>query len=161
MNKKHVFTGLAVALAMTMTLTGCSTEDLVDGDRMGKALTINVTDGGFNGQGDKVSRISKVSSRAIPTGDDGLGTDFTMDDQIGIFEVKDGKVTQANVRYSNDGNLWNGINAIKYDADATYFAYYPYISDDDFKTLTGATDISSAVGVTAAAATFSDLKTTA
>lgn len=84
-----------------------------------------------------------------------------MDDQIGIFEVKDGKVTQANVRYTNDGNLWNGINAIKYDADATYFAYYPYISDDDFKTLTGATDISSAVGVTAAAATFSDLKTTA
>ncbi|WP_155941874.1 fimbrillin family protein [Prevotella sp. AGR2160] len=147
MNKKHVFTGLAVALAMTMTLAGCSTEDTMSGDSMSKTLTISVKDGGFDGQN---SKASKVTSRAMPTGDDGLGTDFTMNDQIGIFEVKDGKVTKSNVCYINDGSLWNASNTIQYDANATYFAYYPYISDDAFKTLTGATDMSSAVDATAA-----------
>lgn len=132
---------------MTMTLAGCSTEDTMSGDSMSKTLTISVKDGGFDGQN---SKASKVTSRAKPTGDDGLGTDFTMNDQIGIFEVKDGKLTKSNVCYINDGSLWNASNTIQYDANATYFAYYPYISDDAFKTLTGATDMSSAVDATAA-----------
>lgn len=155
MNMKHVFSGLAMALTLTLTLAACSTEeDFAGNNAAGKALSIRVKDGGFGGEGSK----AKTITRAIPTGTDGLGTDFTINDSIGIFEVKNGAVTKANYKYINDGSLWNGKNTIEYDANATYFAYFPYISDDNFKTLTGASDINSAVTPGAVSQTYKDSK---
>ena len=57
-------------------------------------------------------------------------------DAIGIYAINArGEVTQANVRATYDGTKWSLPEGVKLRNNATisYFAYFPYVTDDDQK----------------------------
>ena len=145
MKKNRISFFLTLAIVMVAMLSACSTEETIGGGAKKHQLSISVKDGLFT---------SSTGTRTAPTGDKGLGTMFTINDKIGIFGVKNGQVMEnvSNVCYTNDGHLWNGTQAIEYDPAATYYAYYPWISDDELKTTAAVDDANSAVNPTASTA---------
>lgn len=119
---KRYLTMLCVAIVIAALFAGCAQDETLGASGSGSnRLTIGVIDGAFSGT---------QGTRAMPT--QTVATKFTIGDQIGIFEVKDGALTHANLKYTCDGSLWNGTEAIQYDDAATYYAYYPWVSDEDF-----------------------------
>ena len=57
-------------------------------------------------------------------------------DAIGIYTINArGEVTQANVKATYDGTKWSlpGGEKLRNNATISYFAYFPYITDDDQK----------------------------
>ena len=57
-------------------------------------------------------------------------------DAIGIYAINArGEVTQANVKATYDGTKWSlpGGEKLRNNATISYFAYFPYITDDDQK----------------------------
>ena len=61
---------------------------------------------------------------------------YQKDDAIGIYAINArGEVTQANVRATYDGTKWSLPEGVKLRNNATisYFAYFPYVTDDDQK----------------------------
>lgn len=139
MKKNRISFFLTLAIVMIAMLGSCSIEEAIDGGAKKHQLTISVKDGLFT---------SQAETRTSPTGADGLGTIFTINDKIGIFGVKDGEVIVSNACYTCDGHLWNGENTIEYDSEATYYAYYPWNSDEDLKTVAGVGNVNDAVDPT-------------
>lgn len=128
MKKNRISFFLTLAIVMIAMLGSCSTEEVIDGGAKKHQLTISVKDGLFT---------SQTETRTSPSGDNGLGTIFTINDKIGIYGVRDGKVIVNNACYTCDGHLWNGEKTIEYDEKATYYAYYPWNSDEDLKKIVG------------------------
>ena len=61
---------------------------------------------------------------------------YKEDDAIGIYAINArGEVTQANVKATYDGTKWSLPEGVKLRNNATisYFAYFPYVKDDDQK----------------------------
>ena len=61
---------------------------------------------------------------------------YKKDDAIGIYAINArGEVTQANVKATYDGTKWSLPEGVKLRNNATisYFAYFPYVKDDDQK----------------------------
>ena len=61
---------------------------------------------------------------------------YKKDDAIGIYAINArGEVTQANVKATYDGTKWSLPEGEKLRNNATisYFAYFPYVTDDDQK----------------------------
>ena len=57
-------------------------------------------------------------------------------DSIGIYAINArGEVTQANVKATYDGTKWSlpGGEKLRNNATISYFAYFPYVKDDDQK----------------------------
>ena len=57
-------------------------------------------------------------------------------DAIGIYAINaGGEVTQANVKATYDGTKWSlpGGEKLRNNATISYFAYFPYVKDDDQK----------------------------
>ena len=57
-------------------------------------------------------------------------------DAIGIYAINArGEVTQANVKATYDGTKWSlpGGEKLRNNATISYFAYFPYVTDDDQK----------------------------
>ena len=57
-------------------------------------------------------------------------------DSIGIYAINaGGEVTQANVKATYDGTKWSlpGGEKLRNNATISYFAYFPYVKDDDQK----------------------------
>lgn len=82
------------------------------------------------------------NTRAMPTGDD--DDMFTIGDTIALWVVKDGAVTKANVPLVCDGRFWIA-SGVAFDNTATYYAMFPYLSDDSIVSLTKADTITTAV----------------
>ena len=133
----HIRTMMAAAVLLA-GLAACSEDDsqrsaLTTGAK--QQLEINVVDaGGFTyKEPDASSRQACTMTRAVPdkkNDDDAdyASTVFEMQDAIAVFQVKNGTVQKANVKYVYDGQHWTSANSISYDPDAEYFAYYPYQS---------------------------------
>ena len=61
---------------------------------------------------------------------------YKKDDAIGIYAINArGEVTQANVKATYDGTKWSlpGGEKLRNNAKICYFAYFPYVTDDDQK----------------------------
>ena len=61
---------------------------------------------------------------------------YKKDDSIGIYAINArGEVTQANVKATYDGTKWSlpGGEKLRNNATISYFAYFPYVTDDDQK----------------------------
>ena len=61
---------------------------------------------------------------------------YKKDDAIGIYAINArGEVTQANVKATYDGTKWSlpGGEKLRNNATISYFAYFPYVTDDDQK----------------------------
>ena len=61
---------------------------------------------------------------------------YQKDDAIGIYAINaGGEVTQANVKATYDGTKWSlpGGEKLRNNATISYFAYFPYVKDDDQK----------------------------
>ena len=61
---------------------------------------------------------------------------YKKDDSIGIYAINaGGEVTQANVKATYDGKKWSlpGGEKLRNNATISYFAYFPYVKDDDQK----------------------------
>ena len=61
---------------------------------------------------------------------------YKEDDAIGIYAINArGEVTQANVKATYDGTKWSlpGGEKLRNNATISYFAYFPYVKDDDQK----------------------------
>ena len=61
---------------------------------------------------------------------------YQKDDAIGIYAINArGEVTQANVKATYDGTKWSlpGGEKLRNNASISYFAYFPYVTDDDQK----------------------------
>ena len=143
---KRYLSMLCVAIVIAALFMGCAQDETLGTSGSGSnRLTIGVSDGAFSGT---------QGTRAMPT--QTVATKFTIGDKIGLFEVKDGALIHANLKYTCDGSLWNGTEAIPYDDAATYYAYYPWVSDEDFLKVCNdgvtdgaATDIKDAVNLSA------------
>ena len=142
----HLSPFLLLAAGMGVFLS-CAEDGLPDegigtGSNNAQPLTISVSDGGYapaestaNATADGMPQGSHVVASTRAT-EDGYRTKFTAGDRIGIFAVKDG------VQASDIKNLCltaadNGSGGIKWElpvgstvslpADASYYAYYPYL----------------------------------
>lgn len=155
--KKQIISTMTLVAAMTAGLTACSSDDSRDSLSAKQKMTINVTESqGFlitNGmpQADNMTR-------AMPATDPSdtnikAGTTFETGDAIGIYEVSDGVVTQANVPYYFSGTVWDSSTEITFSADKTYYAYFPYQESAP----TGAPALNSSVSASDAATFFSSL----
>ena len=61
---------------------------------------------------------------------------YQKDDAIGIYAINArGEVTQANVKATYDGTKWSlpGGEKLRNNATISYFAYFPYVTDNDQK----------------------------
>ena len=61
---------------------------------------------------------------------------YQKDDAIGIYAINArGEVTQANVKATYDGTKWSlpGGEKLRNNATISYFAYFPYVTDEDQK----------------------------
>lgn len=61
---------------------------------------------------------------------------YQKDDAIGIYAINaGGEVTQANVKATYDGTKWSlpGGEKLRNNATISYFAYFPYVTDNDQK----------------------------
>ena len=61
---------------------------------------------------------------------------YQKDDAIGIYAINArGEVTQANVEATYDGKKWSlpGGEKLRNNATISYFAYFPYVTDNDQK----------------------------
>ena len=61
---------------------------------------------------------------------------YQKDDAIGIYAINArGEVTQSNVKATYDGTKWSlpGGEKLRNNATISYFAYFPYVTDDDQK----------------------------
>lgn len=113
------------ALALLMTLSGCSSDEaLTDGSNTAsKSIRIKISGGVF-------TSVDNSGSKTRAT-DDGVTTSFGNGDAVGIFIVKsDGTVALTNAKYTYDGtSQWlnsAGTDNLPYYDGAKYFAYYPY-----------------------------------
>ena len=105
-------------LALAAATTSCSGDDIIE-SQTGAAtpLSIAIEDAGFAG------------SRAEESG---YTTVFTAGDRVGVFAVKNGEVLAENACLQavagTDGKVaWQPTGTLPNDAQATYFAYYPYV----------------------------------
>ena len=129
--------------ATAFVLVACNTEESPLTEGQGN-MKIEVHDGMMT----NILASSKEKSRAYQSKTDdndkiGLVTTFTDGDVIGLWEVKDGKLAQSNVKYTIQNGKWTADGAadpISYDQGATYFAMYPYKTNAELKTLTGASE---------------------
>jgi len=117
MKKTYLYSCITLAAA----LVSCSQDDFVSGYQSGdgNTLKVTVTDNGYTG------------SRAK---ENGLTTEFTAGDRIGLFLVQNGKIANEvnnlclSASDNGDGSIsWTTDGAALPDVpEATYFAYYPY-----------------------------------
>lgn len=132
--KKQLFTMMTLMAALVASLTACSSdENIVESNKdlvSNQKMTIVVEEAGGFIATDGTPQKDNMT-RAIPATDASnnqikAGTTFEMGDAIGIYEVSNGFVTKANVPYYYSGTVWDSATEISFDADKTYYAYYPY-----------------------------------
>lgn len=106
--------------ATAFVLVACNTEESPLAEGQGN-MKIEVHDGMMT----NILASSKEKSRAYQSKTDdndkiGLVTTFTDGDIIGLWEVKDGKLVQANVKYTIQNGKWTADGAadpISYDQE--------------------------------------------
>ena len=113
MRKTIIYTWLAIGVAMT----SCSSDDVIATAEIPAGLSVTVEDAGY------------VTSRAE---EQGYTTVFTVGDKIGVYAVKGGEILAENaclqaVAGLNGKVTWQPVGVLANDAEATYFAYYPYV----------------------------------
>ena len=113
MRKTIIYTWLAIGVAMT----SCSSDDVIATAEIPAGLSVTVEDAGY------------VTSRAE---EQGYTTVFTSGDKIGVYAVKGGEILAENaclqaVAGLNGKVTWQPVGVLANDAEATYFAYYPYV----------------------------------
>ena len=118
MNVKRFLQGSLLLTALLFS--ACSSERMTDEVYGQGTLNIRVKD---------ASAYSNQNAEETRAVQHEYATTFSPNDAIGVFEVKEGKVTHANVRYVFDGSRWNSVNGIAYDNAATYYSYFPYAED--------------------------------
>ena len=138
-----------VVFASAFLLSGCSESELLSGndnvETNRPALTIEVSDGGYApAAGEKSATREKPATCDNPATratENDYTTQFTADDKIGVFAVKDGAIVDgvnnlclvATTTTAPDGStslVWQTEdgNTPKIQAGAAYYAYYPYQS---------------------------------
>lgn len=138
-----------VVFTSAFLLSGCSESELLSGDDNVEtnrpALTIEVSDGGYApAAGEKSATREKPATCDNPATratENDYTTQFTADDKIGVFAVKDGAIVDgvnnlclvATTTTAPDGStslVWQTEdgNTPKIQAGAAYYAYYPYQS---------------------------------
>ena len=136
----NIIRTLMAVFALALTVVACSGDDEVLTVAQRQPV-ISVTDArGFCFQIPDATRQQQGSlTRAVPerydedghpeNDNDFRGTVYVIQDSIGIYEVTNGVVTRANVKYVFDGQNWSSANSIPFDLTDTskeYFAYFPY-----------------------------------
>lgn len=130
-----------IVFVSAFLLTGCSENELPSDentDTNRTTFTIEVSDGGY-----APAAGEKPDTRAT---ENGYTTQFTAGDKIGVFAVKNRKIVDgvnnlclvATAETNADGNsslVWKieGGDTPIIPAGATYYAYYPWQSDDNIK----------------------------
>ena len=128
-----------VVFVPAFLLTGCSENELPgdeNADTNRTTFTIEVSDGGY-----APAAGEKPDTRAT---ENGYATQFTAGDKIGVFAVKNNEIVAgvnnlclvATLETDADGSsslVWKteGGETPLYISGATYYAYYPWQSDDD------------------------------
>lgn len=111
-----------IAAAVIMAMSGCTQESVVNSDTPTVMnASIHVSDQAFQ----SVDGTTRATNS-------GVSTTFVDGDAIGIFIVKNGAASVTNEKYTYHNGAWyksTGSATISYDADAKYFAYYPYQAD--------------------------------
>lgn len=117
--KKNIRNIIAISwLALAAATTSCSCDDIIESRPGATApLSIAIEDAGF------------IGSRAEESG---YTTVFTPGDRVGVFAVKNGQILVENACLQavagTDGKVtWQPTGTFPGDAQATYFAYYPYV----------------------------------
>lgn len=130
---------VVVVFVSAFLLTGCSENELPgdeNTDTNRTTFTIEVSDGGY-----APAEGEKPGTRAT---ENGYATQFTAGDKIGVFAVKNNEIVAgvnnlclvATAETNASGNsslVWKTENGETpfYIFDATYYAYYPWQSNDD------------------------------
>lgn len=130
-----------IVFVSAFLLTGCSENELPSDentDTNRTTFTIEVSDGGY-----APAAGEKPDTRAT---ENDYTTQFTAGDKIGVFAVKNRKIVDgvnnlclvATAETNADGNsslVWKieGGDTPIIPAGATYYAYYPWQSDDNIK----------------------------
>lgn len=106
--KKNIFIVMCIFLAL-----GC-TEDIYNNDTI-KRLMVEVSDHNSYG-GSTRSTIS------------GLSTSFETGDMIGVYGVDGSSGVTSNACFTrNSSGEWESASLIGYNANYSYYAYYPYV----------------------------------
>lgn len=128
---------VVVVFVSAFLLTGCSENELPGDENTDinrTTFTIEVSDGGY-----APAAGEKPDTRAT---ENGYATQFTAGDKIGVFAVKGGAIVDginnlclvATAETDADGSslVWKteGVETPKFPAGATYYAYYPWQSND-------------------------------
>lgn len=130
---------VVVVFVSAFLLTGCSENELPGNentDTNRTTFTIEVSDGGY-----APAEGEKPDTRAT---ENDYTTQFTAGDKIGVFAVKNNEIVAevnnlclvATLETDTDGSsslVWKteGGETPLYISGATYYAYYPWQSDDD------------------------------
>lgn len=119
-------------LLLVLLAAACTGEDdfatLPDeGTASAAPLTITVTDGAY-APAPEPDGGNTPDTRAVERG---YGTEFTKGDKIGLYVVEDGVIVTSNLclTLSDYGN-WESSTAVYYTPNRTYYAYYPWQSDE-------------------------------
>lgn len=135
--KKNLFQLSLLFSLCIAALCGCAEHDEPITAAPGIPLTIRATAGGFTAADGADTRASESN----------YTTNFTADDAIGVFAVKNGAVIAdcKNVKCTYDATTqtWTADATIYYYTGATYFAYYPYesgLSTDGITDVSGIVD---------------------
>lgn len=137
MRIKNLYKIFAAAV-FTACLASCSQDEFLISESDGtQALTVTVTDGGYQSDGGTPTRAAE----------NGYATVFTAGDACGLYIVDGGKTVVSNLKIvatEVDGvPQWKTADGtdiyVDKAAGASYFLYYPYQAADDME---GKTDVS-------------------
>lgn len=131
---KSIWVAAALVLLAGGVFVSCDKEDLprTPGEESGVSLAFAIADGGYAPE--------QTDTRAA---ENGMTTQFTEGDACGLYVVKDGKVTVANMKLTAKAQpdatgsgsttlVWEVEDKeLKHDAQNSYFVYYPYKQHPD------------------------------
>ncbi len=145
--KRNILHTLWLAAAVLLAAS-CSQEEIsVPGADGARALSITVTDGGYapsqGGRENIAGKDGRPASAPQTRAAEDLtanATAFTAGDQVGLYVVNGGKITEANVCLTAakadgaDGEeasalVWNADEELWHTPGDSYYLYYPYRKD--------------------------------
>ena len=145
--KRNILHTLWLAAAVLLAAS-CSQEDIsAPGTDGARALSITVTDGGYapsqGGRENNAGKDGRPASAPQTRAAEDLtanATAFTAGDQVGLYVVNGGKITEANVCLTAqkadgaDGEeasalVWNADEELWHTPGNSYYLYYPYRAD--------------------------------
>ncbi|MEG0722128.1 MAG: fimbrillin family protein [Lachnospiraceae bacterium] len=136
---------LLLLVAALVGLSSCSQEDdLLNSQNLSAEPVIKVSTTGYE-SADPTTRATDNEGE--------FKTTLAENDQIGIYAVKNGRVISKNIPYKYNGTSWGKVSetavSVVTGDNVSYFAYYPYRSAMDNKTITSVDDILSNFDVAA------------